>query len=159
MIDQAVQNLPNVTEIDVGVNKVDVECTQEENVFVDGIIDHDYNNEEMYNEQEYPSNNEHNYSEEQTAIENYDVYAEGNELSNGQVYANRSDVEGVEHLAYNIECTENVIHEREQDEQEYLQSIVDDFAEEELVDGQLVEECIVVEECIDDAVDEYEEYF
>ncbi|XP_065369241.1 uncharacterized protein LOC135961641 [Calliphora vicina] len=156
--DQAVQNLPNVTEIDVGIQKMEMEYTQEENVFVDGIIDHDYNNEEVYKEHEYANTNEHDYSEEQTTIDNYDVYEEGNDLSNGQVYANRSDVEGVEHLAYNIECTENVIHQREQDEQEYLQSIVEDFAEGELVDGQLVEECIVVEECIDDVVDEYE-YF
>ncbi|KAM7344904.1 uncharacterized protein ACRADG_011424 [Cochliomyia hominivorax] len=110
---------------------------QQEQVFIDGIIDHDYNNEEIYR------NDEHSYSEEQLEV----------------VETNNQEFE-----AYNIDCNEAQIltqeqnDQQQQNDQEYMQNVLDKYMEDELVEGDLIEECIVVEEeCIDDIVEE--EYY
>lgn len=157
---KAVQNLPvstNIKDQELEVSKVDVdaESLQNENVFVDGIIDHDYNNEEAYYEhvQEYMINNEHDYSEEQvTNDENYDAYeAISDQSDNKQLYPHTDEVV---HLSYNIEQNNNdKIVDQDENYEEYPENTVDEFVEE-LVESELVEECIVVEECSDEVMGE-----
>lgn len=143
------------------VSKAEVVEATEDNVYIDGIIDHDYNNEEEYNFNADPENNENHienyYSDHEDNDDNVGVNKDQQQFIH-QHEINVEDVDEAEGknngegstgpIEYHIEC---------HNEGEFQDDENPNIAE--FVEGELMEECIVVEEeCIDDVIDEVEYY-
>ena len=168
-IDEATKAILNLSRDAKGVTlireefgKVEVEEPTNDNVYIDGIIDHDYNNdvnEEEFNEHNFIDNNEDN----QNPTESYFSDNDSNsacvkdqqkfiQLQQHDIDVDVDNEDGGEDsfrpIAYHIEC-----HNEEEFQDNENQNIG------QFVEGELVEECIVVEEeCIDDVIDEDEYY-